>query len=230
MYYQNVPFSEPILNHFETQIGQCSYCCSFVLLNHSVVFCAIKVLVLKHFFKKWCTIISRIFPHVLTLVLELLILLLKLYLPLGMLLSLFRWRVSNLRNGSRFLKLPLWRFTHEDLKLGRSNNTEWMALLLRFNVSKAWKCSRELKVIFDMRLLLRSRCFMFHSSFFMWVCKRTLKKLELSSTVGAICGMSMGISCFPAKEQFVVRYPFHWYLELNKILLFLDGFVIVPVK
>ena len=49
-------------------------CCSFVLLNHSVVFCAIKVLVLKHFFKKWCTIISRIFPHVLTLVLELLIL------------------------------------------------------------------------------------------------------------------------------------------------------------
>ena len=156
--------------------------------------------------------------------------LLKLYLPLGMLLSLFRWRVSNLRNGSRFLKLPLWRFTHEDLKLGRSNNTEWMALLLRFNVSKAWKCSRELKVIFDMRLLLRSRCFMFHSYFFMWVCKRTLKKLKLSSTVGAICGMSMGISCFPAKEQFVVRYPFHWYLELNKILLFLDGFVIVPVK
>ena len=70
-----MPFLEPILSHFETQIGQCSYCCSFVLLNHRVVLCAINsVGVEAFFFRKWCTVTFRIFPHVLTLVLELLIL------------------------------------------------------------------------------------------------------------------------------------------------------------
>lgn len=155
--------------------------------------------------------------------------LLKWYLPLGMLPSLFPLRMSNFRNGSPFLKLPWWRFTHDDLTLGRSNDTEWMALLLRFSTSKLWKCARELKVIFGMRLLLRSRCFIFHSSFLMCVCKRPLKKLELVSTVAATC-VSTGVACFPAAEWSVRRYLFHWRSELNKLLLCLDGFVIVPVK
>lgn len=92
--YRNLPFSELILSHFETQIGWCPYCCFFK--NHIILYAA-KTFVLKHFLREWYTIISEVFSHMVNTHSRILMLAIY-YLYKHKKISFYFWIVENVNN------------------------------------------------------------------------------------------------------------------------------------